>query len=521
MVKDENEILPPIVSTNITFETNLFIKFALLMCANGGIGPLVFVLQWETMPPEQFVCLRVPGLTNTTMAAQVGYILVTKTRCGNRASWKHLFSTIVLPHIKSHQEALGRTQSNLNLDGEAIILSAIMEADPSEPAPSGSNDAMIPVEPILPQRTVIDEANAQNLAMDKLGAGRTIREQAADGCKGGFRGTKSYMRKIVREEINYENLSLHARILKAFDEIVRSPGCEDANLPMADKEKYADGLCMIVYAMKNSDALHPDVLANAFVLCGQHAKRVGEMDYEPPEFVVPGFLDPSVDIGKLLTNNMCDNTEEEMQQMIESFPAECALIRQHGTLTRAQMDELKIPRLDDDEPARDGLALWRQGATMLNSEHTLARLAVFRAERRELTEEEKEAKAKEDAEVKRLADAQKLVSKATEGTARKRQKAEAAEAEKVRFASLSAEEQKAEKEAKKEAAAAKKRANAEAKQKELDDANAIIANANPDQLAGAAERRAGRGGGRHGGGGRGGGGGRARGGGRGRGRGRG
>ena len=511
MVKEEGEVLPPIVSTDIVFDTNLFIKWPMLMCADGSMAPLVFILQWSSMPPELFVWLEIPGLTNTTLATTSGYLMITHSRCGNYASWRFLFSKFVLPHIKAHQDILGLAESNLNMDGEAVILTAVMENPP--PPPHTDHDAMVPVDPPAAQRTVIDEANDQNLSIAKLGAGRSIREQAADKCKGGFRGVKSTLRKIARDDIDTENKPLQGRILRAFETITSTPGCEDAVLPLTDKVKYADGVCTLIYAMKNSDALRPETLAQAFVLIGQHAKRIGEVGYEPPEYEVVGLEDPSVNVGLLITNNMVDNTQEERNLMIAAIPEARQMFRADGTLTRGQMDHLRIPRLPDDEPPRDGMQIWRQGGVNLNHGETMGRLAVFREARRPLTEQEKADQAAAAEQVKRLLEAQKLLEAAEAGAEKKRRKKQESDAEKARFKALSAADQAAEKQARKEAAAEKKRVGAEEKARKQAEAAAIVANAGALQLAGAAAAMAGRGAGRgRGGGGRGGGGrGRARG----------
>ena len=505
VVIDEGEVLPPVVSTEIVFDTNLFIKWPLLMCADGGIAPLVFLLQWPSMPPEMFVWIEVAGLTNTTNSAAKGYLLLTTTRCGNAASWRFFFANFVLPHIKEHQDALELTESYLNMDGEAIVLAAIMETtaeqgsgeEPGAAAAAAvaaavgeARDAALPaaaadddgaaVDVIPAGRTVIQLMNEQRLTGAKLGAGRSIGEQAADGCKGGFKGTKAYMNKIAREDINTENKPLEERIIKKLQEASLFP------LPAGDIRKLAQGLCTIVYAMKNSDAMHPAVIQRAFTIVGQHAKQRGEKDYEEPEYPVLNLDDPTVNVGRLLTNNLCQNTDGEILQMVESLPEACIIFERNGTLTREDMDNLHIPRLDDGTPARDGLQLWRQGSVILTSDATMQRLQKFREQRRPRTAAEQAAAAAEAARVKALLDAQKLLDAAEVGQAKKRQKSDSLQAEKVRRAGLSPAEKAAEDDAKKVQAAAKKLAKAAALAEALEAAEAVAAGADGVVVAGAA-----------------------------------
>jgi hypothetical protein len=272
VAKEHDEVLPPVVSTDIVFETNLFIKYAMLMCANGGIAPLVFILQWPSMPEGKFCLLEVPGLTNTTMCSAVGYLILTTTRCGNRAAWCSLFSKILLPHIKQHQDMLGLRESFLNMDGEATILNALMEADEPIVQPSAVTDAA----PNTIHRTIIDECVAQNLSVAKLGAGRSIREQAADSCKGGFKGIKSELRTIARNNTDTQNISLENRLIQLMQGLTSKKGFETAALPLSDIEKYATGLCTLIFAMKNSSALNPAVLARSFVLTVSTPRKLGK-----------------------------------------------------------------------------------------------------------------------------------------------------------------------------------------------------------------------------------------------------
>ena len=499
---DPGEILPPIVSTEITFGTNLYIKFPWLLCASGSTGPIVLLLQWSTMPEEEFAFLPCAGITNTASDTATGYIMITRTRCGNYAAWRHLFSACILPYIKLQKEVLDLGETNLTMDGEAGILSAVMELPPADHPNREALTAQ------YGGKTVIDEANEQELTMTKEGASRTIREQAADKCKEGFKGLKVELRRIARDDIDTSHPALEKRILKLLDSIVLQERCETAVLPLADKTKYAKGICTVVYAMKNGGRLNPKDVARSFVLIGQHAKRVGEMGYEAPEIKVLGIENPSVDIGILLTNNMVDNTDAEIAQMVISFPEALKMWEKNGTLTRNEMDYLKIPRLpdDDDSPPRDGLQLWRQGAVLLTCAATLARLAAFREARRPPTEEEKAEKEAQALVLKGLLEAQDLIDKEAEKQAKKKKKTDAAAVEKARKEALSKDELAAEKLENKQQKLARKIAKEEEQKRQQDEAADKIASADPQELAdanarrGAGRGRGGRGRGRGGGG---------------------
>jgi hypothetical protein len=188
----------------------------------------------------------------------------------------------------------------------------------------------------------------------------------------------------------------------------------------------------------------------------------------------------------LLTNNQCDNTPAEILQMVNSLPEAMQLFSVEGTLTRDQMDQLRIPRLDNNEPPRDGLQLWRQGSVLLTNKYTMARLKAYRDARRPLSDDERAEHAAAAMEVQRLLEAQRLLDGLAAGQAKKRARSEAYEVEKVRRQSLTVEQRKQETAAKKVAASERKRLAEEETAKQTAEAVALVGGANPEQLAHAA-----------------------------------
>ena len=93
-----------------------------------------------------------------------------------------------------------------------------------------------------------------------------------------------------------------------------------------------------------------------------------------------------------------------------------------GTLTRPEMDRLKIPRLNDDEPPRDGYALWRQGACLLTKDATLERYRIFHETRRPKTDQEKEIEKQAVLAAKEKKKAQKFIERETAAADTKKRK---------------------------------------------------------------------------------------------------
>lgn len=428
MVETPGETLPPIVSVGVDNCMKLFLKWCCVNCADGSHGPIVLLLQWPNLPKDKFVWIEMPGITSGHDAATKGYLCVCTGRGGNPPAWKKVYTHVTLPFIKEHQIALGYDESVLSQDGEACILNVLMEPE------------------------MIEKFSDQNLVALKLGAARSLVEQSADQNKKGFKGLKACLRAIVRNGTNTQNKNLENRIITALQtEVTATPGCEDAKQDLSYIRRNAEAITTLIYAMRNCDSMDPAHCQDTWKRIGQHALRKDEQNYVPPAFEVLGFENPSVSIPILLRlATKKDLTDEEYEQMIKSFPEACAIYKREGTLTRPEMDDLGIPRLDDDEPPREDLILWRQSGIPLHADKAIERYNIAYENRRARTEEEKEIEKAAATVAKERKAAEKGLAALDGKEETQRRKDEAKAAENERKSHLSKDEKQAEAKERKE-----------------------------------------------------------------------
>ena len=93
-----------------------------------------------SLEPEDMLVLRVPGLTDSTEPSAFGYLLVTRTRAGNRRSASWIAMHVILPFIESLRNAVSESMSDeeretgdlssvFTLDGEKIGIDAWNDAE--------------------------------------------------------------------------------------------------------------------------------------------------------------------------------------------------------------------------------------------------------------------------------------------------------------------------------------------------------------------------------------------------------
>jgi len=93
-------------------DTALFIKAIPTIFADGSACPMVFSMAAPSLEPEDMLVLRVPGLTDSTEPSAFGYLLVTRTRAGNRRSASWIAMHVILPFIESLRNAVSESMSD-------------------------------------------------------------------------------------------------------------------------------------------------------------------------------------------------------------------------------------------------------------------------------------------------------------------------------------------------------------------------------------------------------------------------
>lgn len=445
---------PPLLSCEIDSTLSLFIKYGHVQWADGSVGPLIFILQWPQVPNGLFIEIDVPGLTNTTDRTKSSKVFLCDSRQGNSALWKRVFTGVILPHVEERMKVLDLEVSALTLDGDALTLNEVMSSE------------------------VLDSCRQINFRLGKHGASRTSKDQSSDANKGGFHGVKAYLLKIITEDIKTENLPQRNRMLKLFNTaIANTPGCEGATMPLDYMRRQIDSLITIVFAMANSTAFHPAVIAQSFVIVGEQSKLPNEDGYEEPTFPVPGGEIMSINCEKMLRRTIGEIKDAEMKVMIDAIPEAIRMLDVSGTLTRQQMDYLKIPRLREGTPLREGLRHCRHGAEILTKEAVYQWVLAFREATRKKTPDEIEALRVTAMNAKAILDAEKRMQHDAEVEEKARVKVAEKSAEKARVALLSPAEKKAEKQ-KKATDAAKNKQDKAAKELERKAADRRIVNGN-------------------------------------------
>ena len=332
---------------------------------------------------------------------------------------------ILLPCLNKRRQILGYAEDFCSMDGEQTFLDAAMKDE------------------------VIAQCRLQNTSLAMYSAAKTALDQPCDASKGNFRGNKNGIAKVAKNNISTENVLLENRIYGLLSTSVdATPGCEDAKQTTEYRRSLAECMCTIVFFMKNSDSYTPVTIQNSYIITGQHAPLRGEDGFIEPRFPFFGVGTLTVNVEKMLRKFIRNIEDAEMAQMIESLPEGVDLIRGAGTLTRAEMDHLKIPRLPEGLPLRENLTLCRQGAVLITHAATLERNTAYREAKRPRTQEEKDAAIEAKEQEKALANAQKIVDGAGRVEIARKRRADEALAEKERKAALSSAERKSEIDAK-------------------------------------------------------------------------
>lgn len=444
---------PPILSSEVISHLSLYIKYGHLEYGDGSIGPLVFILQWPSVPKGKYIEIEIPGLTNTTDRTKKSKVYLCDSRQGNASLWKTIFMVDILPNMKERMLALDLEVSGLTIDGDALTLNQVMSDE------------------------VLAQCKAQNTRIGKHGAARSSTDQASDACKGGFRGVKSSLNKVIVEQINTDNPTQRERMLKLFRAaIVNTAGCEEATMPLDYMRRLIDSLITITYAMANSSAFHPAVIAESFVIVGEQCPRLGEIGYVPSDFPVLGGELMTFNPEKMLRRTKGEVKDSEMKIMIDAIPEAMSMLDESGTLTREQMDHLGVPRLREGTPLREELQHCRHGAEILTKDIVYEWVKAFRGARRVKTPEEIAALSEAAATAKAIADAQKRRDGETAKIEKARLKIIADTAEKSRVSLLTLAQKKVEKQLKDaiKAKNAQDKTDKKKAQQEIDDA--LLAN---------------------------------------------
>ncbi len=105
--------------------TKFFIKYMLLMSAGGFQAPPVYMLADDNMNDDEFRWYEVRGLGIGTHLNNLGYVVITKSRCGNTKFYAWFVEQILVKFVQeiiSFYKLPETSASWFQLDGEAVQL---------------------------------------------------------------------------------------------------------------------------------------------------------------------------------------------------------------------------------------------------------------------------------------------------------------------------------------------------------------------------------------------------------------
>ena len=112
-------------------DMGLFIKSYTIGSAAGFMGPMVLVLADDTLGEDEFKSYKVTGISHVSDAYDYGYVVLTKTRAGNRQFYRWYLNNILCAYVDDVRTAnlLGESRAFVSTDGESIQIDTFMEED--------------------------------------------------------------------------------------------------------------------------------------------------------------------------------------------------------------------------------------------------------------------------------------------------------------------------------------------------------------------------------------------------------
>jgi hypothetical protein len=97
LIDDETTKNGPVHSINVPSDPCIFIKWMNMCSAAGDLSDLVLIVAVDGLTDDNFLPVRVRGLSSMSGNTQFGWILFCLTRGGNAVLWKWWFEAIAIP----------------------------------------------------------------------------------------------------------------------------------------------------------------------------------------------------------------------------------------------------------------------------------------------------------------------------------------------------------------------------------------------------------------------------------------
>jgi hypothetical protein len=235
---------------------SFFIKYDAIFAGNGSVLEPIFIIQDDCMPKDAYEWYKVPGLTMGSDLLQVGYVVMSHSRCPPVEYHRDVSKKIILPYIKRARDVYG-----LEFDAPALL---IQDGEVTQ------NECFNPCE----DQSLLTEFHDNTAHMEKSAASTTAIAQAAD--QDPFKATKSGLKHTDDKDIEGHYL------IKVLEDIfARHRSNYRLKDPKTGKERYfsarhghmaARGLVRIIVTQQR--IMTPQLVTGSF-------RKVGMVPYDP------------------------------------------------------------------------------------------------------------------------------------------------------------------------------------------------------------------------------------------------
>ena len=329
------------------------IKYYHFHNAAGEAGPAVYIIADDSMSEEEFWVTSVVSLGNSTEVGSKGYLCFCKTRNGNDAFYEWFAKTVVVPFVQKVREI----HQEKNDDGTDMRAFVMCDGEESQIR-------------VFQKEEIRQSLNLNLIDLGKTPASCSAILQSSDVSMF-FKTTKQLLKNSQTQP--YKNATLERSLTTAFHAYHQRNGENTRRgISPAMQSKIINSLQQIVFVIHKT--LNPDIIIKGYIDCGQNAPISlddnGEATFTKYEQCI-----------KKCTRQL---TNGEFQIMRENLPHFVSIMRQHGKITEAQMDEKGIPNynhLDTDKKPKNERALHKQRATVMNSEDVVSQFIDYQQRR--------------------------------------------------------------------------------------------------------------------------------------------
>lgn len=324
-IKKENFDLPP------TYEGSGELSFAIklfhLHNAAGYTAPPVLVIADPNIKEEDFIYRRVEGLSHLMHSDAYGYVVFSKTRCGNPKFFKWYFEDVVVPFVQKWKGKIVKNRGNPS--DRDVFAFGTCDGEPKQ------------IE-VFQTPEVLDILSTNKIYLGKTPASCSAICQSSD-VSPFFKACKKRLKSITERDLN------HALLEDALEDAFKG---DHISLSTEVRKKAIRGVKMIVATLR-----------------GCNSDKVIKMGYEETG-------QWPLDFRRAMSKCTTSLTEEELRILEGKVPAVVDLFRRHGRVTEEEMDRLGVLSIellgDRRKLPKDSRVLHQQRAVIMNSECVVA-----------------------------------------------------------------------------------------------------------------------------------------------------